>query len=111
MATESDLGRWADPSLLVLTSLAGGDKHGYAITRDVAESMGVALTAGTLYGVIARLEERGYIEALPSEDRRRPYRLTAAGARELAEQSQRMRQVAGLAVRRVRMISADGGVA
>ena len=109
MATDSDLARWADPSLLVLTSLAGGDKHGYAITRDVADSMGVALTAGTLYGVIARLEERGYIEALPSDDRRRPYRLTGTGARELAEQSQRMRQVAALAVRRVRMIAASGG--
>jgi DNA-binding PadR family transcriptional regulator len=109
MATESDLARWADPSLLVLTSLAAGDKHGYAITRDIADSMGVDVTAGTLYGVIARLEERGYIESLPSSDRRRPYRITATGAQALAEQSQRMRQVAGLAIRRVRMISTAGG--
>lgn len=109
MATESDLGRWADPSLLVLTSLAAGEKHGYAITRDVADSMGVTLTAGTLYGVIARLEERGYIESLESSDRRRPYRLTASGAQALSEQSQRMRQVAALAVRRVRMMPAAGG--
>ena len=108
MTTESDLARWADPALLVLTSLAGGDKHGYAITRDVTDSMGVTLTAGTLYGVIARLEERGYIESLPAEERRRPYRLTAAGARALAEQSQRMRQVATLATRRVRTIAVEG---
>ncbi len=111
MTAEPDLSRWADPSLLVLTSLAGGDKHGYAITRDVADTMGVTLTAGTLYGVIARLEERGYIEALPAEDRRRPYRLTASGAQALAEQSERMRRVAALAVRRVRMVIVPGGAA
>src|SRR5580692_9363946 len=50
------LDRWADPPLLVLASLADEPKHGYAITRDVAETMGVRLTAGTLYAVIARLE-------------------------------------------------------
>ena len=40
------LDRWADPPLLVLASLAGEPKHGYAITRDVAETMGVSLSAG-----------------------------------------------------------------
>ena len=73
------LDRWADPPLLVLASLAGGARHGYAIMQDVADTMGVRLTAGTLYAVIARLESRGLIEAVDSEDRRRPYRLTAAG--------------------------------
>ena len=76
-----DLGRWADPSMLVLASLADGPKHGYAITRDVADQVGVQLGPGTLYGAIGRLEERGFIEALPPEQRRRPYRITAAGAR------------------------------
>lgn len=99
-----DLGRWADPPLLVLTSLAAGDKHGYAITRDVAETMGVTLSAGTLYGVISRLEERGYIEALAPVERRRPYRLTAAGATELVEQTRRMRAVAELAATRIQFI-------
>src|SRR5579859_5339410 len=96
------LDRWADPPLLVLTSLAGEPKHGYAITQDIADTMGVRLSAGTLYAVISRLESRGLIEALESEDRRRPYRLTAAGARELAEQSERMHQVAGVARKRLR---------
>ena len=50
------LDRWADPPLLVLASLAAEPKHGYAITQDVAETMGVRLSAGTLYAVIARLE-------------------------------------------------------
>jgi DNA-binding PadR family transcriptional regulator len=97
------LDRWADPPLLVLASLAEQPKHGYAITQDVAETMGVRLSAGTLYAVISRLESRGLIEALEAEDRRRPYRLTAAGARELAEQSERMQQVARVARERLRV--------
>jgi DNA-binding PadR family transcriptional regulator len=95
------LDRWADPPLLVLASLADEPKHGYAITQDVAETMGVRLSAGTLYAVISRLESRGLIEPLPSDDRRRPYRLTAAGASELARQSERMSRVASLATERL----------
>ena len=49
-------------SLLVLTSLAGGPKHGYAITVDVEEFAGVKLGPGTLYGALSRLEGRGLIE-------------------------------------------------
>ena len=96
------LDRWADPPLLVLASLAEEPKHGYAITQDIAETMGVRLSAGTLYAVISRLESRGLIELLESEDRRRPYRLTVAGARELAEQTERMHQVAFVARQRLR---------
>ena len=96
------LNRWADPPLLVLASLAEEPKHGYAITQDIADTMGVRLSAGTLYAVISRLEARGLIEALESEDRRRPYRLTAAGARELADQAGRMSQGASVAQRRPR---------
>jgi DNA-binding PadR family transcriptional regulator len=96
-----DLGRWADPSMLVLASLADGPKHGYAITRDVADQVGVQLGPGTLYGAIGRLEERGFIEALPPEQRRRPYRITAAGARELARAAARMRDVANLGLTRL----------
>ena len=95
------LDRWADPPLLVLASLADEPKHGYAITQDVAETMGVRLSAGTLYAVISRLEARGLIEPLESDDRRRPYRITAAGARELARQSERMSRVASLATERL----------
>ncbi len=96
------LDRWADPPLLVLASLADEPKHGYAITQDVAETMGVRLSAGTLYAVISRLEARGLIEPLEAEDRRRPYRLTAAGAGALAVQSERMEKVARVARRRLR---------
>ena len=95
------LGRWSDPPLLVLASLAGGPKHGYAITQDVASEAGVQLGPGTLYGAIRRLEDRGLIEALPADERRRPYRLTAAGERDLTETATRMRRVADLGLSRL----------
>lgn len=96
-----DRGRWSDPPLLVLASLADCPKHGYAITRDVADQTGVRLGLGTLYGAISRLEERGLIEALPPEKRRRPYRLTAAGEQVLADTARQLRQVADLGLSRL----------
>src|SRR5947209_7636373 len=75
----SGLGNFSDPSLLIMTSLAAGPKHGYAMIDDIKQVAGVRLGPGTLYGALARLEGRDLIEALPSEDRRRPYRLTALG--------------------------------
>ena len=95
------LDRWADPPLLVLASLADEPKHGYAIIQDVSATMGVQLSAGTLYAVISRLEARGLIEPLPLEGRRRPYRITAAGAQALAQESERMSQVALVAIKRL----------
>ncbi|HEY2791209.1 MAG TPA: helix-turn-helix transcriptional regulator [Micromonosporaceae bacterium] len=98
-----ELGRWAEPALLVLASLAAGAKHGYAITQDVAAETGVTLGPGTLYAVIARLEQRGLIEELPAEGRRRPYRMTPAGSAELAAQARRMRDLATLSLSRLRL--------
>ena len=83
-----------DPSLLVMTSLADGPKHGYAITIDVEDFAGVHLGPGTLYGALSRLESKGLIEALPAEDRRRPYRLTSAGLAVLREQVASLERVA-----------------
>jgi DNA-binding PadR family transcriptional regulator len=77
-------GRPNHPGLLILTSLASGPKHGYALARDIERFSGAALGPGTLYGAITRLEERGLIEPLEQQQRRRPYRLTAAGRAELA---------------------------
>ena len=88
----SDLGRFSDPALFILTSLADGEKHGYAMMEDIEALCGVRLGPGTLYGALTRLERRGLVEPLPSEDRRRPYRLTAAGASALAE---RLRNLEG----------------
>jgi DNA-binding PadR family transcriptional regulator len=79
-----DLGRFAEPALVILVSLSEGPKHGYAIMTDVEAGTGRPLGPGTLYAALARLEERGLIEALPPVERRRPYRLTAVGATVLA---------------------------
>jgi DNA-binding PadR family transcriptional regulator len=79
----ASLGRFSEPALLVLISLADGPKHGYAMTLDIEQVTGQRLGPGTLYGAIARLEERGWIEPLPVEERRRPYKLTGAGHRVL----------------------------
>jgi DNA-binding PadR family transcriptional regulator len=75
----SDFGRFSDPALLILASLAGGVKHGYAMMEDIQSSSGVHLGPGTLYGAISRLEADGLIEALPAMERRRPYRITPQG--------------------------------
>ncbi|GER89503.1 PadR family transcriptional regulator [Dictyobacter vulcani] len=101
MATP-DLGRFSDPSILILASLAGGKKHGYAIMEDIEAMARVRLGTGTLYGAIARLEESGWIEALPSEERgRRPYRLTSAGIVFLREQLTSMETLAALGLGRL----------
>jgi DNA-binding PadR family transcriptional regulator len=73
-------GRYAGPATLIMSSLADGPKHGYALTKDVEQFAGVRLAPGTLYEALSRLESQGLIEALEAEDRRRPYRLTGAGA-------------------------------
>lgn len=75
-----------DPTLLVLASLADGDKHGYAMMDDIERFAGVRLGPGTLYGAITRLEERRWIRGLEADDRRRPYQITGAGREYLEEQ-------------------------
>ena len=82
----TEINGFSDPTLLILTSLASGDKHGYAMMEDIETVTGIRLGPGTLYGALARLEQRGWIEALPSEERRRPYRMTRAGEIVLREQ-------------------------
>jgi DNA-binding PadR family transcriptional regulator len=75
-----------DPNLLVLSSLADGPKHGYAMMEDIETFSSQRLGPGTLYGAIARLEEKGWIRALEVDDRRKPYRITAEGKKELQSQ-------------------------
>ena len=76
-------GRFAEPALLILISLADGPKHGYAIIEDIDEVTGYRPGPGTLYGAITRLESDGLIEPLQSKDSRHPYRLTALGQKAL----------------------------
>ena len=97
----NDLGRFSNPSLLILSSLASGPKHGYAMIQDIEEFSGTRLEVGTLYGALARLEEQGWIEPLESLDRRRPYRLTGLGLSALQEQLSTMQQIVNTGLSRL----------
>ncbi|AFM41475.1 putative transcriptional regulator [Desulfosporosinus acidiphilus SJ4] len=90
----NDLGRFSDASFLILSSLANGPKHGYAMMEDIKLFSGTQLEPGTLYGAISRLEKQGWIESLVTEERRRPYRITGAGITALREQVATLEQVA-----------------
>jgi DNA-binding PadR family transcriptional regulator len=94
MTSPPGLRRPSDPPVLILTSLAGGPKHGHALARDIEEFAGVTLGPGALYGAITRLEQRGLIEPLDSDGRRRPYRITPDGSAALAVVIGDLRRVA-----------------
>jgi DNA-binding PadR family transcriptional regulator len=98
----SGFGRSAGPATLLLASLAEGPKHGYALTKDIESFAGVRLAPGTLYEALSRLEQRGLIEALPAQERRKPYRLTAAGAAALQHQLDQQRRVVDVGLARLR---------
>jgi DNA-binding PadR family transcriptional regulator len=90
----ASLGRFSAPALLILVSLAGGPKHGYAIMDDIAALAGARPGPGTLYGALARLEARGLIAPVTAaDDRRRPYCLTTAGAAALRTHLEGMEQL------------------
>jgi DNA-binding PadR family transcriptional regulator len=95
------LGRYAGPATLILSSLADGAKHGYALTKDIEAFAGVRLAPGTLYEALSRLESQGLIESVESDDRRRPYRLTAGGAAALRTQLDAQRRLADVGLRRL----------
>ena len=93
--------RFAEPSVLILASLSSGPKHGYALIKDIKEIAGATLGPGTLYGALTRLEERGLVEALPAQDRRRPYRITPAGAEAARAYLQQVQRVAAVGLNRL----------
>jgi|SRR5665213_56905 len=95
------LGKNPSTPALILSSLAGGDKHGYALVKDVEEFAGVHIAPGTLYEALARLESKGFIEGLESDDRRRPYRLTATGATALSDHLASQQRVVSTGLRRL----------
>jgi DNA-binding PadR family transcriptional regulator len=103
----ASFGRYAGPATLILSSLAEGPKHGYALTKDIEDFAEIRIAPGTMYEALARLERQGLIEALESSDRRRPYRLTAEGALALRAHLDSQRRVADLGLRR--LASSQGG--
>ncbi len=92
--------------VLVLTSLADGPKHGYALIKDIEQFAGVTLGPGTLYGALARLEQAGLVKALPVQKRRHPYRITATGAAALTDQLRRDEQITRVGLARIGVQSA-----
>jgi len=96
-----DLGRFTEPALHILVSLAEGPKHGYAMMEDIKILSGSTIGPGTLYGALGRLERLGYIEALASRDRRVPYRLTDSGRRTLEAQLAGLRRLTATGIRRL----------
>ena len=97
----SGFGRYAGPATLILSSLADGPKHGYLLTKDIEAFSGTRLAPGTLYEALSRLEGQGLIEAIESDDRRRPYQLTALGAAALRSHLVVQRRIADLGLRRL----------
>lgn len=78
----------------ILLALAENDKHGYAIMKEARtpQGGGVAMGPGTLYGTLDRLIRDGLVEesGLSDDERRRYYRLKAAGRTALAAELARL---------------------
>jgi DNA-binding PadR family transcriptional regulator len=92
--------------LHLLLALAGGERHGYAIAREIESATGgqIRMGPGTLYGSIQRMLASALIEPAPhrrrpsdDDERRRYYRLTAFGRRTLELELERLAQVVELA--------------
>jgi DNA-binding PadR family transcriptional regulator len=88
-----------DAQLLVLTALADGPLHGYAINTAIEQMTGRRLGPGSLYGALTRLEAHGLIEPVSGEGRQQPMRLTQAGADALAEELQTLARVTARGLR------------
>lgn len=95
------LGRLAAAATLILSSLADGAKHGYGLTKDIEDFAGVRLRPGTLYAALTRLVERGLIEPVEGDGRRKPYQLTAHGEQVLADHLALQRRVVDVGQRRL----------
>lgn len=99
-------------SFYILVTLAQGDRHGYAIIKEIQDFTAgeVALLPGTLYRLIGQLcRDRWIVEVrgAPSDDpRRRYYRLTPAGRKALAVEVARLESMVKL-VRKNRLLAGD----
>jgi DNA-binding PadR family transcriptional regulator len=95
-----------EPVFLILLSLAGRPRHGYAILQDTEKmSAGrVRLSTGTLYGALRRLLQDRWIERFHEEDNSRgkqAYRLSALGRRNLQQEVSRLKHLTRVANLRV----------
>lgn len=83
-----------DAQILVLSALAEGPMHGYAINTVIEQLTGRRLGPGSLYGALTRLEAKGLVEPLDGDGRQQPVRLTAAGREQLERELRSMARVA-----------------
>ena len=90
----------------ILLALKDGEKHGYLILREVSERTGgqVRLLPGTLYNLLKRMLDDGWIEELDErpdpaldDERRRYYRLSGLGERVLEAEVRRLEHLVLLA--------------
>jgi len=107
----------------VLLALAGGERHGYAIMQEVAESTGgkIKMGPGTLYGTVKRLIESRLLEesderpdAQLDDERRRYYRLTGAGEQVVRAEARRYADIVAMArgkklIGKAALVSLPGG--
>ena len=94
-------GRFSEPAVMILVSLAESPKHGYAITDDIERITGHRPGPGTLSGAIARLESQGFIKSLKADHHRVPYALTVDGTRALKARLDAMSRVSRVGFERL----------
>ena len=103
----------------ILLVLREGEKHGYAILRDVNEHTqgAVRLLPGTLYNLLKRMLDDRWIEELEErpdpeldDERRRYYRLTGLGQRAAAREAERLASLVNMARQRGLLPGAQEGV-
>lgn len=103
-----------EPTLYILLSLRGGEKHGYAILKDVTKlsDRRVRLSTGTLYGALYRLLDQGLIEQVESDNGSRgkkSYRLTRSGLEVLDAEVSRMKHILLAANKKIETIGGQQG--
>ncbi len=107
LSNDSQLSTPLSPAAFsILLALKDGEKHGYLILREVAErTQGkVRLLPGTIYNLLKRMLEDGWIEELDErpdpeldDERRRYYRLSGLGERVLNQEALRLESLVQLA--------------
>lgn len=96
--------RFSEPTLFILISLAEENKHGYAIMEDIENSYAVKIGPGTLYGAISRMEKKQLIQAVATQDRKKPYQITAEGRVYLEEKLKEIENVTKIGFQRLGLV-------
>jgi DNA-binding PadR family transcriptional regulator len=92
-----------EAAVWIMVALADGAKHGYAIMKDIEGLGGFSMRPGTLYAALARMERAGLVQEIQNSDyRRRPFKLTAAGATRLTGDLHMLASLASTGLLRIR---------